>query len=117
MKEGPTTKFVDFDAFTGIETWVTADEESWTVVERSRADEIVKEHNAADEKEHSDYGPTRWKGDFHHVARIHPLAYAELMRECDERGLKGKDRNKYILRWLDGEKGKAWRTKPGSLSR
>lgn len=114
------TKLVDFDRFTGIETWVHGTETGAITIERARTDD-VEVHTAEELKGQSDWGPNRYKGDNlmgKRVARIHPLAYNRFLRECRERGIGGRDQEKYLARWLDDpDGGRMWRTMPGSLSR
>ena len=93
------TQYYHFDEITGDTTLETV----WT----SDVDEVNRE----DYKEHSDYGPSRWRGDMHHVARI-PLF---LLHELRKKGV-AQDQ-KAFARWLDDPDNRIFRTKPGKLGK
>lgn len=58
-----------------------------------------------------------FKGDMHHVARIPMVVMEQLFREglVDVSGRPTDERR--FLAWLDDPANRAWRTKPGRLSR
>ena len=91
------TQYYSFDDLTGESILET----QWV----SDVDEI----NPALYNEHSDHGPSRWKGDWHHVARI-PLMVLEDLRK------KGILNDQVAFRkWLDDRDNRVFRTKPGRL--
>lgn len=53
---------------------------------------------------------TGWKGDFHRVASIPMPIYMGLPKDL-------REDNKALLRWLDDSDQRAFRTRPGKLSR
>lgn len=58
---------------------------------------------------HSDYGPSRWKGDWHRVASIPTSIYFDLVK----RGIA--DDPRAMKRWLNDNENQVFRTKPGRV--
>ena len=69
------------------------------------------ELNKAQMNSHNSKAAQKWRGDWHHVARIPLSIYFDLQK----RGLLAKGREKDLKRWLNDPDNRHFRTKAGQV--
>lgn len=102
-------RLLSYDPLTRIKTWWHEDVMGNITVHHEQDVEDLVARNRAQYNAHSDHGPTRWKGNWHHVGEIPMSVYHDL----EEQGIL-HDKSA-LFKWLNDPDQRDFRTKPGRL--
>lgn len=109
------TRLLDHNSDTGVSEWFTYDHTDDSITLHLTQASVIDDVNAVQYNAASDYGASRWKGDFHKVGSIPLVEYERLRRE----GVLAPDGtchdDKAILKLLNDRDYLKFRTKPGRL--
>lgn len=100
---------------TGVSEWFIYDHADDSITLQLTQPTVSDDLNAVEYNAAPDYGPSRWKGEFHKVASIPLVEYVRLQRE----GVIAPDGeirdDKKLLKLLNDRDYLKFRTKPGAL--
>lgn len=103
------SRLFDYDPLTGVTEVFHYDTVTDEVTMELQQTLVIDDLNAAQANSVSDYGPTRWRGEWHKVASVPLVVIEELRRN----GVLND--NKALTRWLNDRDNQVFRTKPGHL--
>lgn len=109
------SRVLDRDPLTGVTEIMHYDGATDEITLELRQESSLYDLNAAEYAAHSDYGPSRWKGDIHKVGSIPLVELWRLQREgaIDRDGVVQNDTA--LLRVLNDRDYLKLRTMPGHL--
>ena len=109
------TRLLNHSPDTGISEWFVYDDADDTITLELTQPTVADDLNAREFNTSSDYGPSRWKGEWHKVASIPLVEYVRLQRE----GVIAPDGeirdDRKMLSVLNDRDYLKFRTKPGRV--